>query len=227
MAQKAAFFDIDGTLTSANVWRGLMDYYAGRGERRWTHLAFAAVHYPLAMLRPVGLIREATFRRLWGGHLPWYFRGADAGQMEALAHWVAYEFASRVTRPDILRRLQAHQSAGDLVVLVTGAPVELGREIGTMWGVTHVVGSVAEMRAGRYTGRLSGPPCIDEQKSIYARRYCAEHGLDVDFAASHAYADSYSDMGLFEMVGHPVAVYPDRALAEHAARCGWEVVANN
>ncbi len=224
MPVKAAFFDIDGTLTSANVWRGLMDYYAGRGERRLTHLAFAAVHYPLAMLRPIGLIREATFRRLWGGHLPWYFRGSDAAQMDALAHWVAYEYAARVTRADVLVCLRGHLAAGDEVVLVTGAPTELGRKIGGMWGVKHVVGSPAETRNGRYTGRLSGPPCIDDQKAIYTRQYCADNKLDIDFAASHAYADSYSDLGLFDMVGHPVAVYPDRQLEEHAAKLGWQMI---
>jgi HAD superfamily hydrolase (TIGR01490 family) len=227
MAQTAAFFDIDGTLTSANVWRGLMEYYSRRGERRLTHLAFVLVHYPLALLRPVGLIREATFRRLWGGHMPWYFRGADAAQMDAMAHWVAYEYASTVTRPDILKRLRGHLAAGDVVVLVTAAPEEMGRKIGAMWGVEHVVGSPAEMRSGRYTGRLSGPPCVDAQKAVYARRYLAEKGLDLDLAASHAYADSYSDLGLFEMVGHPVAVYPDRRLAEHAAKCGWPVLAKS
>lgn len=224
MKQTAAFFDIDGTLTSTNVWRGLMDYYAGRGERRLTHAAFLTLHYPLALLRPLGLIREATFRRLWGSHLPWYFRGSDAAQMQALAHWVAYEYAAHVTCPDVLERLRAHLAAGEPVVLVTGAPTEMGRLLGEMWGVKHVVGSPAEMRAGRYTGRMAGPPCIDDQKAIYARQYCAENGLDIDFAASHAYADSYADLGLFAMVGHPVAVYPDRQLAEHAAKHGWTVI---
>ena len=224
MSQKAAFFDIDGTLTAANVWRGLMDYFAVRGERRLTHLAFLLMHYPLALLRPVGLIREATFRRLWGGHLPWYFRGYDATQMEALAHWVAYDYTARVTRLNILELLRGHLAAGDVVVLVTGAPAEIGRKIGALWGVEHVIGSPAEMRLGRYTGRLAGPPCIDDQKAIYVRQYCGERGLDIDFAASHAYADSYSDLGLFHLAGHPVAVYPDRQLAEHAARDGWRII---
>jgi alcohol-forming fatty acyl-CoA reductase len=93
--------------------------------------------------------------------------------------------------------------------------------------VTHVVGSTAEQRQGRYTGRMAEPPCVDEKKAVYARRYLAKQGLDLDLAESYAYADSYSDMGLFEMVGHPVAVYPDAKLAEHAARCGWPILQRN
>ena len=45
MKHTVNFFDIDGTLTSANVWWGLMDDYAGRDKRRLTHAAFLAVHY--------------------------------------------------------------------------------------------------------------------------------------------------------------------------------------
>jgi phosphoserine phosphatase len=107
---------------------------------------------------------------------------------------------------------------------VTAAPVELGRAIGAMWGVRHVVGSVAEMRGGRYTGRLAEPPCVDDRKAAYVQRYLAEQGLTIDLTASHAYADSYSDLGLFQLVGNPVAVYPDAQLAAHAKQCGWAII---
>ncbi len=73
----SALFDIDGTLTSHNVWKGIMDFYSGRGERRLTHLAFVAAHYPLLLPRALRLLKEADFRRVWTKHLPWYFRGYD------------------------------------------------------------------------------------------------------------------------------------------------------
>src|SRR3712207_802346 len=149
-AQQAAFFDIDGTLTTANVWRGLMDYFTQRRERRLTHVAFVAVHYPLAFMRPLGL-SEATFRRLWGGHLPWYFRGYDDAQMQAMAETVAREHVARVARPDMLARLRQHLAAGDVVVLVSGAPQAVVEAIARMWQVPHAIGSPAAQRNGRYT----------------------------------------------------------------------------
>src|SRR5574342_399466 len=108
MSLLAAFFDIDGTLTTTNVWQGLMDYFAQRRERRLTHALFVGLHYPLVPLRPLGLLREATFRRWWSAHLPWYFRDFDLAQMQALAGWVAREYVSRVTRPDIRALLDDH-----------------------------------------------------------------------------------------------------------------------
>ena len=40
---------------------------------------------------------------------------------------------------------------------------------------------------------------------------------------SFAYSDAFTDLALLELVGHPVAVNPDRALAKVADERGWEV----
>jgi HAD superfamily hydrolase (TIGR01490 family) len=224
MAQVAAFFDIDGTLTSDNVWRGQMAFFKQRRERQWTHWLFLAIHYPLAFLRPLRLLSEAGFRRVWASHLPWYFRGYDASQMRTLAEWVAYEFVAGITREEVLGRVRHHLRHGHLVALVSGAPAPIVAAIARMWSVPHALGSPAEFRQGRYTGGMAGPPCIDAQKALDARRYLSGNGLDVDLAASYAYADSYSDLGLFEMVGKPVAVYPDLKLRALAEARGWPVM---
>jgi phosphoserine phosphatase len=206
------------------VWKGILAFFARRGERRLTHGAFLAVYYPLAFLRPLRLLSEAGFRSVWAAHLPWYFRGYDAARMQTLAEWVAHEFVAPIERADILAKLREHLGRGDVVALVSGAPTPITQAIARMWGVAHGLGSPAAFRVGRYTGGMAGEPCIDAQKVVYARRYLADNGFDIDFAASYAYADSYSDLGLFEMVGHPVAVYPDRKLRALAEARGWPIM---
>ena len=223
----SALFDIDGTLTSHNVWKGMMDFYSGRGERRLTHWAFVAAHYPLLLPRALRLLKEADFRRVWTKHLPWYFRGYDEAQMKTLADWVAYEYTAKIARRDVLDILRRHVAKGDLVALVSGAPVPLVKAIADMWGVPHAIGSPVEMKEGRYTGRMPEEACIDELKAVYVRRYFSGDGFDVDFKNSFAYADSYSDLGMFEMVGNPVAVYPDKKLAALARERGWRVMGRN
>ncbi len=222
-SQTAALFDIDGTLTSHNVWKGLMDFFSARGERRLTHWLFVAAHYPMLLPRALRLLNEADFRRAWTKHLPWYFKGYDEAQMKTLAEWVARDHTVTVARGDVLEILRRHLSQGDVVALVSGAPVPLVQAIAQMWNVPHAIGSPVEFRDGRYTGRMS-EPCIDEQKAVYVRRYFADNGFDIDFKNSYAYADSYSDLGMFEMVGNPVAVYPDKKLAALAEERGWRVV---
>jgi haloacid dehalogenase-like hydrolase len=46
--------------------------------------------------------------------------------------------------------------------------------------------------------------------------------LDLDLAASTAYSDSATDVPMLELVGRPVAVNADRALAKVARDRGWE-----
>src|SRR6185503_18474767 len=111
-----------------------------------------------------------------------------------------------------------------VVALVSGAPTPVVRAIAGLWGVPHSVGSPAQKVDGRYTGRMPGEPCLDSYKAIYLKQYLKENGLAVDPGASFAYADSYSDLGLLEMVGHPVAAYPDQKLALLARERGWRVV---
>jgi hypothetical protein len=46
---------------------------------------------------------------------------------------------------------------------------------------------------------------------------------DIDLDASYAYSDSATDIPMLEVVGHPVAVNPDRELARVAKDRGWDV----
>ncbi len=45
----------------------------------------------------------------------------------------------------------------------------------------------------------------------------------LDLASSYAYSDSITDLPMLELVGHPVAVNPDRDLARVAREREWEV----
>jgi len=49
-------------------------------------------------------------------------------------------------------------------------------------------------------------------------------GLEVDLSQSFAYGDSISDVPLLELVGNPVAVYPDSQLWDHASQRGWRIL---
>jgi phosphoserine phosphatase len=109
--------------------------------------------------------------------------------------------------------------------MVSGAPTPVVKAIADMWNVPHAIGSPAEFVAGRYTGGMIGEPCIDAIKAHYLKQYLTENNLAIDSKASYAYADSFSDLGLFEMVGNPVAVYPDKELAPWAKERGWKIIA--
>jgi phosphoserine phosphatase len=68
------------------------------------------------------------------------------------------------------------------------------------------------------------PLCQSEGKPHRVQAYLAQRGLQVDWTASYAYADRNTDLPLLDLVGHPVAVYPDEALRAHAQQQGWPVI---
>lgn len=220
---RAAFFDVDGTLTATRVWQGLMDYFTTHRLRRATHLAYVSIHYPLYLIRRFGLISEAAFRRPWAAHLAWYMRGYSLSEAEEVWEWVVSEYVERYWRKDVFEILDRHRQGGDVVILVSGGPHPLLERIGARIGADHVIGTRFEVRDGRFTGRACEPICIDENKAILVKDYLQRSGINADLANSYAYADSISDLPLLEMVGHPVPVYPDRSLKALALERGWRV----
>ncbi|NPA31216.1 MAG: HAD-IB family hydrolase [Chloroflexi bacterium] len=218
-----ALFDVDGTLTTEHTWKALMVGFAHHGLKRATHRGFLAVHYPLYMLHKLGLVSQERFRRVWAGDLAWYFRGLTPAALAPVLH-TAVDYLAQHWRAAGVARLQQHLDQGDPVVLVSAAPEPLLRAVGQALGVAHVVGTRPEMRQGRYTGRTVPPVCIGRHKAARARAYAEAQGWPVDWSTAYAYADAISDLDLLEMVGHPVAVAPDPALAAIARERGWEVV---
>ena len=55
------------------------------------------------------------------------------------------------------------------------------------------------------------------------RAFLKDSDLGIDLSASYAYADRRHDVDLLEMVGHPVATYPDELLLAYARDKGWPV----
>ena len=220
---KAAFFDVDGTLTTTRVWEGLMEYFRQRDLRRWTNRIFWYYHMPLYFLRKLGLISEGAFRSPWAAHLAWYVRGYTRPQAGQVWDWVVTQYLSERWRSDSRELLDQHRQAGDLVVLVSGGPVPLLQRIAGELDISHVVGTRFEFRDSHYTGRSLKPICIDENKASLTQSYLREHDLRVDFGVSYAYADSISDLFLLEMVAHPVATYPDDRLHAVAQERGWQI----
>lgn len=223
--KSAAFFDLDGTLTTTNVWRGLLDYFKVHKQRRLTHRVFTGLHYPQYWLKSIGVLNESKFRKNWSAHLAWYVRGYTEQESRAIWKWVINEFLPGNWRVDIREILSKHQASGDEVLLVSAGPEPLLKEIARSIGVVHAIGTRFELVGGVYSGKSLQPVCIDEFKASLSLEYLKKNNIEVDLKQSYAYADSITDLSLLEMVGNPAAVYPDRELMSLARGRGWTVIA--
>ena len=218
----AAFFDVDGTLFTGHVWRGMLDYF-DEHSGKWRVRLFWSAHLPSYLLRKAKLISQEQFRGPWGAHLAWLVRGWDQQQLSGLYDFIAHTYVTPHRREDTIGMLAEHQRQGHLTVLVSTGFTEMIAAIGSTIGAPIAVGSDLAMKDGRATGRIIPPVVIGKQKGIAAREKLAQLGYDVDYANSFAYADSITDMGLFEIVGNPRPVYADEELAQVARERGWPV----
>ena len=214
----AAFFDLDNT-----VIQGASLFHFAKGLYR-------RGFFPTRVIVK-GLWLQAYFRMV-GREKPGHIddvRSVTLGFIEGHTVTEVTEIAKEVYEESIAGRIwpgtralaQLHLDVGQQVWLVTAAPVEVAGIIAARMGLTGALGTTAEHVDGVYTGRLRGDLLHGPAKAEAIRALAREHGLDL--AHCFAYSDSYNDLPMLSLVGHPCAVNPDRRLLAHAEEQDWQI----
>jgi putative phosphoserine phosphatase/1-acylglycerol-3-phosphate O-acyltransferase len=219
-----ALFDFDGTLYTGHVWQDLVRHHlTAKRHRRWTAAYIVRNMAPLPLYK-LGVISQESYFHTWSETMGWLLRGWTTGEARALFEKLTEERIMPNLRPDVMALLRRHQADGHLVALVSGTFAPWLEIIAHRLDVAHALGTPLEVCDGRYTGRVVPPLCQGEGKSLRVQGYLAETGVEVDWPESFAYADRATDLPLLELVGHPVAAYPDEALLAHVQAQGWPLV---
>jgi HAD superfamily hydrolase (TIGR01490 family) len=214
----AAFFDLDNT-----VVQGASLFYLAKGMYR------RGFFPPRVILK--GLWLQAYFRMV-GREKPGHIqdvRSVTLGFIEGHTFAELTEIATEVYEESIAGRIwpgtralaQLHLDVGQQVWLVTAAPVEVAGIIAARLGLTGALGTTAEHIDGVYTGRLKGDLLHGAAKADAVRALAHEHGFDL--ARCFAYSDSYNDLPMLSLVGHPCAINPDGRLLAHAEEQDWQI----
>jgi len=219
----AALFDCDGTLFSAQFGRGLMRYSSDHGRKGITRAYYASLLIPY-FLNKYGLLSDETFNRIVTSRLAWMVKGMTEQEFVHASEWIVNEHALPTERSDVVARLRDHQSNGHVILLVSGWLTPSLKLLGAHYKADGVVGTKLEFKDGQYTGRIIPPVITGPDKDHYAREFFVSNDLEIDWESSYAYADSFTDMELFNMVGNPVAVSPDGKLHELALSKNWEII---
>ena len=150
-----------------------------------------------------------------------FVEGRKVDDLAALGEVIFDEVMVDKLIPGTLALAQGHLDAGQQVWLVTATPVELASVLARRLGLTGALGTVSEIRDGRYTGRLVGPPLHGLAKAEAVRALAEREGLDLSLCS--AYSDSINDVPMLSEVGFPVAVNPDPELRAHARSLDWRI----
>ena len=214
---EAAFFDLDKTVIAKS-----------------SVLAFGRPLYQEGLLSRSALLTSAYNQAIYR------MRGADEARMErardkmlsitrgweqARVSGIVRETFENIVAPIIyaeaLELFEEHLDAGRKIFLVSSSPMEIVSLLAEYLGIDECIASRSRIDAdGRYTGELDfyayGP-----HKAAAIRDAAERDGIDL--ARSYAYSDSITDAPMLEIVGHPVAVNPDRELARLARQREWEI----
>jgi HAD superfamily hydrolase (TIGR01490 family) len=148
-------------------------------------------------------------------------RGWDQARVRAIVRETLERVVEPIIYAEAMELIDEHKAAGRRVFIVSASPEEIVLPLADFLGVDEAIASRARVDAeGRYTGEMEryayGPFKADVMREIAAAE-------GIDLAASYAYSDSYTDAPMLEVVGHPVAVNPDRVLLRLARERDWEV----
>jgi HAD superfamily hydrolase (TIGR01490 family) len=213
----AAFFDLDKTVIAkaSMVAFGRSFYDEGLISRRlvlrglWGQLVYMHLG---ASEQKLARMRESVLALT---------KGWEQERVRAIVREALEQVVEPIIYAEALELIQEHQAEGRPVFIVSASPEEIVQPLAEYLGVDGAIATQAEIDAeGRYTGGMHryayGPLKAEAMEAL-----AAVEGIDL--SESYAYSDSATDAPMLEVVGHPVAVNPDRALLKLAREREWEV----
>jgi len=151
--------------------------------------------------------------KILAGSTPEELRDLVAEAMEPILRPLIYA--------EPLALVKEHHDRGEKVYIVSATLQEIVDAIAEDLGFDGALGTVIEVKDGKYTGRAVRS-LHAEAKADCIRAVAEREGFDL--AECTAYSDSHTDVPFLEAVGHPIVVNPDRRLRRIAAERGWPVL---
>jgi HAD superfamily hydrolase (TIGR01490 family) len=209
-----AFFDMDYTLLSKSTSVLYLKYLLRRrmvSLRELVDVSIVSLQYKLNVLD----FPKAT------ASLSRSVRGGDAEASRHLCQQFVQDDVLQHIAPKAVDRLREHQSNGDSVLLLSASTQYVVQPVAQHLGIACRFTELEIGQDGKFTGGIIGPAAYADGKRYWGERIAREHG--VPLSDCWFYTDSYSDHPLMDVVGHPVAINPDRKLKNYAQEKGWPV----
>ena len=211
----ACYFDVDGTLVRTNLVQPTVYYLLNQGTPVQTALRVGKALLRAPRMAYAELLDRRTFNEL--------LYSAYAGMSEDRLAVIADEVFASVLKPALFPAaaslVEKSRAAGHEVVFVSGALDWIVKLLADHFGGGGVIANRLEMKAGIATGKLLKPVVAGPEKARIVRDHARAQGYDLDDC--FAFSDSYSDVPMLSVVGHPAAVNPDKRLAMLAKAYSW------
>jgi len=118
--------------------------------------------------------------------------------------------------------INQHKERGDTVLVMTASNSFVTAPIVKKYGINQLLATEPEIKAGRFTGGVSGIPCFQSGKVDKLMPWLQKN--EETLTGSTFYSDSHNDLPLLELVDNSVAVNADKILTKIAEKKGWEIL---
>lgn len=145
----------------------------------------------------------------------------DTKRLHFLADVFFEEHLLAKVETHILPHIKDHHKQKHKIVLVTEVIHPLARLFRDYFKADAVLGTQLETKGNTYTGKVKYL-CYQENKATVVKQFAARAGIDLN--KSFVYADSISDLPMFQLVKHKIAVNPDDRLSKIAEVQDWSIL---
>ena len=203
----AAFFDIDGTiyreglitelfkkvlkyeLIEEDVWKKEVEPAYLKWDRR-------EGDYDTYLIKMVEVFIQAI-------------EGINKNHIDHMANRVISQKGDRIYTFS-RERIQWHKDQGHVVIAISGSPEELVSKMAQKYNMDDYRATIYQTdENNNYNGTII--PMWDSASKIKALKELQEK-YDIDLSQSYAYGDTTGDVTMFEAVGYPYAINPNKAL---------------
>lgn len=218
---RVAIFDFDGTLYEKETFRILMNHLKEHPiyhtkYRRFLitfiipYIAYKIKLYPEDKLK----IRSMSLYLSVLGNLS---KREFSTYFKVIAKEMQQDF-----NPEVLALLEEHRTNNIHTMLVSGAYTSLIQAATKGLNFNTVIGTNIPFKNESFDTTAPIYHIQGERKNEMI--YAALEDKEIDWKNSFAYADSYSDLPVLELVGNPVAVQPEQRLRTIAEERIWKII---
>ncbi|WP_163971906.1 HAD family hydrolase [Oceanobacillus halotolerans] len=217
--------DFDGTLYQGNSFKAM--FRAAQKDFGLTEWSIVAVG--LAKAIALGITKgKNAFRHAFFKAFAKSFKGKTSKQLDQFFFQLV-EIGKKEVNHELVHKIREHQRTGDTIIVLSGALQPFLKAFTNSLELDVYIRSTTLKydAQGVCTGEI-GPLINGDEKVKKVQEFLAnekQQGKDSEYVELWAYADSESDLPLFQFVQHPVVVNPNQAMKEIAKQHNWKIFA--
>jgi len=223
-SKTAAFIDMDFTLYSKFLYQGMFAHHRQNNFKPLSLIKFGVYHFIIWLLSQLGLVTKKFLHHQHATNLAWLVKGVTKERADLIWDWVLENEIIPYLRPEMIEVIDNHKQQGHRIVLCSGSYTPILNKVVDYLGLEKAIATPLEAKKGKYTGRIIPPLNMGQGKVERIITFLKESGGEIDLKTSYFYSDSIMDFPVMELVGYPVAVYPDEILAEKAKTRNWQII---